>query len=40
MIVLNVTYQCRPGMRDAFLKAIAAEGIDAASLRGRRKHPL
>lgn len=31
MIVLNVTYQCRPGMRDAFLKAIAAEGIDAAS---------
>lgn len=31
MIVLNVTYQCRPGMRDAFLKAIAAEGIDTAS---------
>ena len=32
MIVLNVTYRCRPGMRDAFLRAIRAEGIDAASL--------
>lgn len=31
MIVLNVTYQCRPEMRDAFLARIAAEGIDAAS---------
>ncbi|MBQ6595011.1 MAG: antibiotic biosynthesis monooxygenase [Clostridia bacterium] len=30
MIVLNVTYQCRPGMRGAFLDAIRAEGIDAA----------
>jgi len=31
MIVLNVTYQCIPGMRDKFLEAIAAEGIAAAS---------
>ncbi len=31
MIVLNVTYQCRPGMRDRFLEQITAEGIDAAS---------
>ena len=31
MIVLNVSYQCKPGMRDAFLKRIKAEGIDAAS---------
>lgn len=31
MIVLNVTYKCRPGMREAFLKAIRAEGIDEAS---------
>jgi len=31
MIVLNVTYKCKPGMRDAFLAAIKAEGLDAAS---------
>ena len=31
MIVLNVTYLCKPGMRDAFLNAVAAEGIGAAS---------
>lgn len=31
MIVLNVTYRCKPGMRDRFLEAIAAEGIDKAS---------
>ena len=31
MIVLNVTYKCRPGMREKFLEAILREGIDAAS---------
>lgn len=31
MIVLNVTYRCRPGMRDEFLERIMTEGIDAAS---------
>ena len=31
MIVLNVTYTCRPGMRGAFLERISAEGIGAAS---------
>ena len=31
MIVLNVTYKCRPGMREALLEAIRAEGIDEAS---------
>ena len=31
MIVLNVTYKCRPGMREEFLEAIKAEGLDAAS---------
>lgn len=30
MIVLNVTYKCKREMREAFLKAIVAEGIDAA----------
>ena len=30
MIVLNVTYRCKPGMREEFLKAIRAEGLDAA----------
>ncbi len=30
MIVLNVTYHCKPGMRDAFLDSIRAAGIDAA----------
>ena len=31
MIVLNVTYKCRPGMREEFLEAILREGIDEAS---------
>ena len=31
MIVLNVSYTCKPGQRDAFLEAIRAEGLDAAS---------
>lgn len=31
MIVLNVTYKCRAGMREAFLESIAAEGIGSAS---------
>ena len=31
MIVLNVTYKCKSGMREAFLDAIKAEGLDAAS---------
>ena len=31
MIVLNVTYKCMPGMREKFLDAIMAEGIDVAS---------
>ncbi len=31
MIVLNVTYKCKRGKREAFLKLITAEGIDAAS---------
>ncbi len=30
MIVLNVTYRCKPEMRDAFLERIMAEGIDEA----------
>lgn len=30
MIVLNVTYQCKPDMREAFLEAILQEGIDVA----------
>ena len=30
MEVLNVTYCCKPGQREAFLKAIYAEGIDVA----------
>ncbi|MBR4635196.1 MAG: antibiotic biosynthesis monooxygenase [Clostridia bacterium] len=31
MIVLNVTYRCRPGMRGEFLSRIHAEGLDASS---------
>ena len=31
MIVLNVTYKCRPGMKNKFLERIITEGIDAAS---------
>ena len=30
MIVLNVTYKCKPEMREKFLKKIVAEGIDDA----------
>ena len=31
MIVLNVTYRCKPDMREDFLERIIAEGIDKAS---------
>ena len=31
MIVLNVTYKCKPDMRDEFLEMIYTEGIDIAS---------
>ena len=31
MIVLNVTYHCKPDRREAFLERILAEGIDEAS---------
>ena len=31
MIVLNVTYKCKPDMREEFLEMIYTEGIDAAS---------
>ena len=31
MIVLNVTYQCKPDRREEFLETIMAEGVDAAS---------
>ncbi len=27
MIILNVTYQCKSGMRDAYLKALNEEGL-------------
>lgn len=30
MIVLNVTYKCKPQMRDEFLEMIMSEGIDDA----------
>lgn len=30
MIVLNVTYKCKPELRDEFLEMIMAEGIDIA----------
>ena len=30
MIVLNVTYKCKPGMNAKFLEAIDAEGLGAA----------
>ncbi len=33
MIVLNVTYRCKPDMRENFLERIIAEGIDEASRR-------
>ena len=31
MIVLNVTYKCKPEMREEFLEAIMTEGVDVAS---------
>ncbi len=31
MIVLNVTYKCKPGMRETFLENIKGEGLDAKS---------
>ena len=31
MIVLNVTYKCKPDLRDEFLEKIYTEGIDIAS---------
>lgn len=31
MIVLNVTYRCRPGMRGPFLERLLSEGIDKTS---------
>ncbi|MBR5427611.1 MAG: antibiotic biosynthesis monooxygenase [Clostridia bacterium] len=31
MIVLNVTYKCKTGLRKEFLEAIRREGIDEAS---------
>lgn len=31
MIVLNVTYKCKPGLREKFLEAILRKGIDIAS---------
>lgn len=30
MIVLNVTYKCKPGKREAFREMIRTEGIDEA----------
>ena len=31
MLVFNVIFRCRPGMRSEFLEKLKAEGIDAAS---------
>ena len=31
MLVFNVTFRCKPGMREAFLEKIKAEGIDVSS---------
>jgi len=30
MLVLNVLYKCKPGMRDAFLERLDSEGLGAA----------
>ena len=30
MLILHVTYKCKPNMREAFLERIRAEGIDEA----------
>lgn len=40
MIVLNVTYKCKPGKREAFLGAIKSEGLDAScrAEAGNRKY--
>ena len=34
MIILNVTYKCKPDMRAEFLEAIYTEGIDIACRAG------
>ena len=31
MLVFNVTFRCKPGMRETFLEAVKAAGIDAAA---------
>ena len=31
MLVFNVIFKCRPGMRETFLEKVKAAGIDAAS---------
>ena len=31
MLVYNVTFRCKPGMRETFLHAVRSEGIDAAA---------
>ena len=31
MLVFNVTFRCRAGMRETFLEKLKAEGVDAAS---------
>ena len=31
MLVFNVTFKCRNGMRDVFLDAILSEGIDSSA---------
>ena len=40
MLVFNVTFQCRPGMRDEFLDQIISEGIIAGARAeaGNRKY--
>ena len=40
MIVMNVVYKCKPGLREAFLQRIREEGIAAASRAeaGNRKY--
>ena len=40
MIVLNVTYKCKPDLREEFLEAIQRDGIDEASRAeaGNRKY--
>ena len=35
MLVFNVTFKCKPGMRDVFLNAIRSEGIAS----GARREP-